>query len=358
MTATMQTATFPVVTCAGTPRERGLVHGEALRPLIADGLGRWMANLESTHGIDADSYLNEFISNSDHISAAERWTPDLLEEVRGIAAGSGQSFERIFAYNLMDEEWSYGEARRHGLPPGCTAICIRTKRGTTIVAQNMDLPSVHDGTQALLRIQPEQGPEVLAFTLAGYVGLMGANAAGIGMVVNNLSVLPSSSKGLPVAFVLRGILAQTTPREATDFVKRVPHSIGQHYAIGSQDGLVSLEAAANGVFADNPWNNRLIHTNHPLVNDGVVGDPTRTYEASNTIARYDRAVSRSSELTDVASVEQVLSDTTAPISCAPKRGFMTFASMSAELTIPPRVRFAPGPPHLTPYENAEFSTGS
>jgi hypothetical protein len=30
-------------------------------------------------------------------------------------------------------------------------------------------------------------------------------------------------------------------------------------------------------------------------------------------------------------------------------GFVTFGAMAAELTVPPRVHFAPGPPHATPF---------
>jgi hypothetical protein len=60
-------------------------------------------------------------------------------------------------------------------------------------------------------------------------------------------------------------------------------------------------------------------------------------------------------LTDLAGVERVLADTTAPVSREPRRGFMTFGSMAAELTVPPRVRFAPGPPHTTPYVDVPFS---
>jgi hypothetical protein len=62
------------------------------------------------------------------------------------------------------------------------------------------------------------------------------------------------------------------------------------------------------------------------------------------------------EVTDVPRVERVLADTTVPVSCAPRRGFMTFGAMTAELSVPPRVRFAAGPPHLTPFADVTFAT--
>ncbi len=356
MSVVLDTATMPIVTCGGEPRRRGQIHGEDLRDQIAEGTGRWLEALARTHAIDPDDYLQEFLANTDHLPAIERWTPDLLNEVRGIAEGSGQPCARILVYNLMDEEWSYGQGRRRGAP-GCTAVCFRTASGTSVVAQNMDIPTVHDGTQAVLRLQPDDGPEVLAFTMAGFIGLMGANAAGVGVVVNNLAMLPSSSTGLPVAFVIRGVLAQSTLAGAAAFVECVPHAIGQHYGIGGLDGLVSLEGAGNGVVRDGSVVDRILHTNHPLVNRGVADEDRaeRMYSASNTRARYDLVASRVAELTHLASAERVLADTTVPVSCAPRRGFMTFGSMAAELSATPRVRFAPGPPHQTAYVEVEFS---
>src|SRR5438046_1291661 len=107
MSSLLETATMPIVTCAGEPRRRGRSHGEELRDKIAAGTGRWLEALRSRHGIDPDEYLREFLDNTDHLPAIRRWTPDLLEEVRGIAEGAGQPFPRILAYNLMDEDWSY-----------------------------------------------------------------------------------------------------------------------------------------------------------------------------------------------------------------------------------------------------------
>src|SRR5438093_1174913 len=157
MSSLLETATMPVVACAGEPRRRGWIHGEELRDKIAAGTGRWLEGLGSRHGIEPDGYLREFLENTNHLPAIRRWTSDLLEEVRGIAEGAGQPFPRILAYNLMDEEWSYGQGRRGG-GGGCTVVCFRTASGSSVIAQNMDIPTVHDGTQAVLRLQPEDGP--------------------------------------------------------------------------------------------------------------------------------------------------------------------------------------------------------
>jgi hypothetical protein len=108
----------------------------------------------------------------------------------------------------------------------------------------MDIGSIYNGAQAVLHIQPDDAPEGLVFTFAGMIGLHGCNAAGVGVVVNNLAMLPHAAHGLPVAAVMRGILAQHSLEDAAAFVRSVPHASGQHYAVGSPEGLISFECSA------------------------------------------------------------------------------------------------------------------
>jgi hypothetical protein len=139
----------------------------------------------------------------------------------------------------------------------------------------MDLEASRNGAQAILRIPPTlsssgQVPAQLVCTLAGSIGLCGVNAAGVGVVVNNLWQLADNPVGLPVAFVVRGILACRTWTAAAAFVERIPHASGQAYTIIGTGGAVGTwECSAAGTV-------RLAlslgrdgvgffgHTNHPL----------------------------------------------------------------------------------------------
>ncbi len=210
MSSGMQTADLPVVTCAGSAGERGERHGEALRGLIADGLGRWAESIASTHGLGPDVYIPGFVQGTDFLPAIRRWTPGLLVEIEGIARGSAQPWEWIYAYNLLDEEWTWASERKAGTAPGCSVAGFAPDGGTPLLAQTMDIPNIHDGTQAVLRIEPENSPAALVFTRAGMIGLTGCNEDGLAVVVNNLDMLPASRTGLPVAFVIRGILERQT----------------------------------------------------------------------------------------------------------------------------------------------------
>lgn len=356
MNQRIQTADLPVVTCAGSPGERGERHGEALRGVIAAGLERWTESIASTHGVNADAYIRGFVEGTDFLPAIRRWTPGLLDEIEGIARGSAQPWPWIYAYNLLDEEWTWARDQKAGSAPGCTVAGFAPEGGTTLLAQTMDIPNVHDGTQAVLRLEPDDGPAALLFTHAGMIGLTGCNEDGLAVVVNNLDMLPASPTGLPVAFALRGILAQRTLAEAVEFVSGVPHATGQHYGIAAPDGLASVEGWATEVAVNAEAGTRLLHTNHPLYTDETIGDTEPRYERSRTRQRLDYLECQAGPRRDVDGLQELLSDCTVPVSLGADRPLMTFGAVVYESSVPARMWVAPGPPHLTPFRQMEWSS--
>jgi hypothetical protein len=327
------------IKCPGTAREIGRAHGETARDLIAGGLEAWLQNLATSRG-DVDAYISDLLARTSFEDAIARLAPDLGDEMRGIAEGANQSERTILAYNLMDEEWSFRTGKLDGIAPGCTALAIDGK----FIGQTMDIPTVHDGTQIVLAIAPNDGPAMRVFTAAGMLGLNGANADGVGLVVNNLSQLPSSASGLPVACMTRSILARRTAKEAAAWVESVPHAVGQHYLIGDPTGVISLEGSANGVFRI-PAGGCYVHANHPLIEQDTRAGTDKIERESNTHARFERAAALGKSARTQADLETVLSDREAPISVERRPGNMTFGGLSIGLTAPPTMRVTAGPPH-------------
>jgi isopenicillin-N N-acyltransferase-like protein len=351
-----QTADLPVVTCAGSPGERGERHGEALRGLIAAGLGTWAESIASAHGVAPDTYIHGFVQGTDFLPAIQRWTPGLLDEIEGIARGSAQPWQWIYAYNLLDEEWTWAKDQQAGTAPGCTVAGYAADGGTPVLAQTMDIPSIHDGTQAVLRIEPDDSPAALVFTHAGMIGLTGCNEEGLAVVVNNLDMLPASRTGLPVAFAVRGILARRTLAAAVDFVSRIPHATGQHYGIAAPEGLASIEGWATGVAVDAETGTRLLHTNHPLYTNETVGDAESRYQRSRTRQRLDYLQREAGPRRDVSGLQALLSDCTVPVSLGADRPSMTFGAVVYECSVPARMWVAPGPPHVKAFRTMEWSS--
>jgi hypothetical protein len=356
MNSSIEATGRPVVTCTGTPAERGEQHGEALRALIAEGLDRWADSIASTHGVAPDTYIADFVEGTDFLPAIRRWTPGLLDEIEGIARGSAQPWQWIFAYNLLDEEWTWASGHRAGTAPGCTVAGFAPEGGTPLLAQTMDIPSVHDGTQAVLRGEPGDSPATLIFTRAGMIGLTGCNEDGLAVVVNNLDMLPASRSGLPVAFVMRGILERRTLAGAVDFISQVAHATGQHYGIAAPEGLASIEAWATGVAVSAESGTRLLHANHPLYTDETVGDPESRYQRSRTRQRLDYLEREAGPSRDVLGLQELLSDCTVPVSLGAERPSMTFGAVVYESTVPARMWVTPGPPHMHAFRQVAWTS--
>jgi hypothetical protein len=146
---------LPIITCVGTPEERGLQHGEALRAQIAQGLGAWSDAIGERHGVDPNDYIRRFVRGTNFLDAIRQWTLDMEAEIAGIARGANQPWEWVYAYNLLDEEWTWArqvttEAR------GCTAVGLTPAGGPPWLAQTMDIPRAHDGARrsTALRMRP------------------------------------------------------------------------------------------------------------------------------------------------------------------------------------------------------------
>ena len=349
----MAVAPDAIVDVSGSGRDRGRAHGEILRGRIADALDRWDAEVGERMGIPAARHVAGLLAATRFLPAIESATPDLLEEVRGIAEGAGASFERILAYNLMDEEWWYSQARGHR--HACSLVAVAGGDGrAAILAQNMDLPAVMDGGQTILRSTAPDGSRTVVLTAAGLIGLTGCNSGGLGVCVNTLSMLHHSPEGLPVAFVLRGLLERRSPAGAEAFLRAVPHASGQHYAVACGDEAAGFECSAGGVVSSDGGAGRFWHTNHPLASrdlDPADEEPGGTADSHRRLARLAES---GPDVRTAGDCEELLADRRAPLCVAPEaeHDWLTFGSIAMELTQPPAVRIAPGPPDRTAWIDA------
>ncbi|AXB78893.1 C45 family peptidase [Novosphingobium sp. P6W] len=255
-----------VIDLSGSPSERGRAFGNLRRAQIRSWLDDWLESLALAGISDPRAYAGQFIRNTEFMPTVEAYASDVLDELRAMAEGADVPFELLFAAQLMDEEWVYREAT-HGSLSGdkCSSFAIRAASGSMWIGQNMDLDTFTDGHQLMVRASADGGkPATLVFTVGGLIALLGVNARRVAICVNYLSQLPTSARGLPVAFVIRKSLQSNTLDEAARFIKSVPHAVGQHYLIADTSDIRSLEASAAGVHEFSAGSDRVLHTNHPL----------------------------------------------------------------------------------------------
>jgi isopenicillin-N N-acyltransferase-like protein len=279
-----------------------------------------------------------------------------LQEVQGIAEGSGFDFSTMFAFQLLDEAWAHGEqvASEH-----CSSLGLaRSAQQPAIVAQNMDLESFRDGNQVLLQIE-EQGNETFVFTQAGLIALNGVNKHGVGVVVNTLSQLSYAATGLPVAFVIRGVLARSTVDEAGGFLRSVKHASGQNYIIGGPDSVRDFEASAKMVLTLRPQP-IVAHTNHPLASQDY--HPGKQEPSRNSEARYQSLTKRfktppsGDPGTAIEAALRSRDSAEDPVCrrVSDANGMSTFGSTIMILGGIPEIWVSAGPPDQHPYRRFSF----
>ncbi len=306
---------------AGSPRERGRIHGETLRNEIREMVETSTADLRAA-GLKPEDYINLITEKTGFIAAAERWTPHLVEEMRGIGEGAGLDFKTTFTWNLLDEsDWFFNEKRWVNPSSANTGRCSafgvgREGDAPALIAQNADMGPSFDGHQTLLHIKhADSDLEELVLTCPGCVGIYGLNNRSIGVCLNALTMqLNKSSSGLGTIFIARGILAQKTWDEAIKFVQSVKHASGEAYTIGGPERVACFEGSANKVsqFVPYPEENRVYHTNHPLVNDDLWLD-LKTIErmAPELRERFKKGILNSE--TRLQSLKTRLDDTSKPV---------------------------------------------
>lgn len=361
-----------IVTFSGRGYELGLQHGRELKQEIAEIILAWKKNTSNTLGKDADQVLMEFFAYAEFDEAIRKWTPELYEEIRGIAEGSGQSLDDVMVLNLLDEFWVYvNNLSNHH----CSGVGVPSRNGRPgYISQNMDLENYTDGFQVLMRLsRSEDSPEQLILTHPGLIALNGLNEEGIGVCLNTLMQLKASSNGLPVAFAVRRIINSTDKEELLSFIQTVDHASGQNYMIGIRGEVYDFEASANKVVRFDPMNpnGTVYHTNHPIVNDDVKPwffnySPHAEEElkplSSNSHLRLNAVEKRmvSGEAVDEGLIKEALrskDDEDNPVCRANLEngsGF-TFASVIMTLNEIPNLQVLAGPPDESEYTRFDFS---
>ena len=354
----------------GSPFNRGLIHGRTMRDQIHALLTPWKAAFEANCNIDSESFIKLFLSRTDFISAIKRWTPELLEEIRGISDGSGVDFDTMLVFQFADEYIAGGKAI---VQDRCSSAGFSAKDGTSsVIGQNMDIESYADGFQLVLHIRHEDSDlEAFVLTQAGCIALNGMNNKAVGICCNALTQLNSCRDGLPVSCIVRGVLNQCSEDDAIAFLHRIKHASGQNYVVGGASTVQSLECSAGKVSRYKPKERDDVvwHTNHPLVNDDFRREYRSFLEMKSDMGKMEpntrtrlkaleRRLTSVSEKRDIDLMKRTLSSRDSvefPVSREKDRQYaFTFASTVMVLSGSPEFHVAPGPPHITGYEQLTF----
>lgn len=249
----------------GSPKEIGLKHG-------SEGKEQIMHSLETYeklfYGYQKKSWKEARELALNHLEAIEKYDPTLIEEMEGVAQGSGLDFEDILALNARSEIALAG-LKSTAFSDGCTSIALaRPAISETIIGQNWDWKKSQQKSLLLLEIQQESKPNITMFTEGGMIGKIGMNSAGIGICFNAL-LTDKKTNEVPIHLGLRSVLNSASLPEAVSRVKEKQMACAANFLIGSDDGhgngmAVNIEVSPFGSDMVGEADGQIVHTNHIL----------------------------------------------------------------------------------------------
>jgi isopenicillin-N N-acyltransferase-like protein len=246
---------YPIYKARGTHRELGRQHGEQAARQIRAHIEMMRARPKLS-----EEQFRQRVSRFQPMF--ERHCPHLLEEMRGLAEGSGVTLEEAMLCSIRGDLGNASGA-------GCTSYAIGrngTAQREVLGGQNADLSSRMIPLAYVLHLQPQNKPEVLIWTFGGMLGYHGMNSAGVAHFSNALSGGPRARFGMPEYVYERMMLECGTTEEAIDILRRLPVASNENFMICDRHGSIAdAESTTAGpeVLRDGGAG-FLAHTNHFL----------------------------------------------------------------------------------------------
>lgn len=216
---------FPYLEVAGTHRQIGEAIGETLRKQIKKGVGLYLCRLRARK----TKFKPEQFASL--VKTTKKYFPDFVDELEGMAAGSGQPTDQLLQYSFEEE-----------LLPSerCTTLAVKSKN-TIYFAHNEDwdvrLPLY------VIKAKPKNKPTFLALAQAGqFPGMVGYNDQGLVFSNNSLDT-QVNYRGLPKLYCLRKFLECSSVDEAISSIARHDRAIGNNsvFVSSRESRIVSLE---------------------------------------------------------------------------------------------------------------------
>jgi isopenicillin-N N-acyltransferase-like protein len=241
------------------PRERGRQYGEQARDQVAVSIAFYREEFEAKSGLP----WSEVCERAPHwLPHIEAFTPELVEEVRGIAEGAGARFEEILALNGRGELRKGDPFER---PEGCTSFSLlgtATGDGHVYCGQNWDWRVGTKESVVMLRVAQPSKPTIVMQVEAGQVGRHGANSAGLGLNANGLEAPFGFGPGIPQPYIRRRILECSDLASALTAVHEARPALCTNLVFTHRDGFaIDLETTPERHGVMYPKDGLLVHAN-------------------------------------------------------------------------------------------------
>ena len=243
--ATPRAPEHTLTVISGGPRERGRQYGRQFKDAIAAFLEREIFQPFVFQSQAREDVLRYAGACAEEIKS---YSPLVMEELEGMAEGSGLRLDEVVLITLHEELWHRGV-----LPPAphCTAVAAGppyTNDSSTYVGQTWDwMPSVYGLSSMLLWQRPaDEGPSVLAYSYPGLWVGAGMNSAGIALCWTSGpdEGSPGPRVGIPSYVLIAQMLYQPTLEAAIEEARRARHAGWFTFVLADGDGnLANVEGS-------------------------------------------------------------------------------------------------------------------
>jgi len=292
MTDPTSTRRLEIVDVSGNRRSMGRSHGEQRREQIAGDL-RQLDEVASRWKATRRAVLESF---GVFRRMFERVAPELIDEMTGIAEGSGRTFDEILFLNARHGGIAALEAAQ---PPAgaCTAFAAAgpaLATNGTIAGQNKDTPRASLDRYYLLRTRPDTGARIIALNYPGEVGEIGMGSRGVAVFSNALFGCRQPVRG-PEKQARRAMLETQSVDEAGSVFDRLEHWSGANYLVADRRGhMASFEIAGGDVRRVDAVEHLMTHGNH-VTDAGLLDEeefPDREPQSMARAARLEDLLRR------------------------------------------------------------------
>lgn len=273
---------FPVLEVTGSHYEIGKAIGEQFKYQISETFSR---------SAELYAYVEEFISQDTalfyqtFLDQVQNIYPQFVEELQGMADGSGYPFKKFMVFSTFSEYISLMQNSNLKNITGCSSVSY-SKDGKLYLAHNEDGQSDLHDLMFIVKAHPTGKPSFISFCYPGMVmGIAPSmNDEGIFYSGNYITSKEVQIGGIPNSFVQRSLMEANNMEEAIALATIEERAYCYHVNIASlkDQKIVGIEVAPAKfhLLEVNGW---YVHTNHffqPDMESLCIND-------SNSLSRYN-----------------------------------------------------------------------
>ncbi|MBD0404883.1 C45 family autoproteolytic acyltransferase/hydolase [Flammeovirga sp. EKP202] len=280
-----ESSNYYVIEAEGSHYAVGYVHGKKFKKEIRYMLNRFKYELVEPMMMSVglapnyENYKSFCLHNTGMLEAIQKYTPQLHDEVKGIAEGSGLPLDDLLCFNISFDELFAVMEEMSGKNPAlvegnnlsghCSAGAVWNDNKAS-VCYSLDWARMFEGAQCLMKYNVD-GKVLL---LTGYVGTVGIQGVHLenGFSLNahsKFDLRANIEEGLPSVFFARSILESKSKEEACTKIEQLPIAVGIGYVLTDHSGSTIYELSGKKKVKVQNNNHFLAISNDIRVNDDL-----------------------------------------------------------------------------------------